>query len=115
MKPLNCILQGPNVRFLPETDRVPTDPAVIGPHLPQTLTSSRSLVTASMSLYVLVIWPTLSAHRTARDGKGGEIANCRERDVCERLTQLTPQTVTSGIRSALSSPSPGSASSDAEL
>ncbi len=32
-------------------------------HFPR-LTSSRRRVTASMSLYVLVIWPTRSAHRT---------------------------------------------------
>lgn len=34
---------------------------------PESLTSSRSRVTASMSLYVLVIWPTRSAHKTARN------------------------------------------------
>lgn len=40
---------------------------------PETLTSSRSRVTASMSLYVLVIWPTLSAHKTARNKSGNEL------------------------------------------
>jgi hypothetical protein len=76
------------VRVPPETAEVPTRTHSKGPHLPQTLTSSRSLVTASMSLYVLVIWPTLSAHRTARDRKGSEIANSRELATGGHLTRL---------------------------
>lgn len=57
-----------NISYLMKPEKIQTLITVLQPcyhtYEHRVLTSSRRRVTASMSLYVLVIWPTRSAHKT---------------------------------------------------